>query len=88
MVLRILDIKDDQYLVVDCRKIRMPKWINIDEVSGFEKIEEVDLIKLFNIDIPKYDDLDNIDKKITNERFGSISIIVNSVGDFSKEMNY
>ena len=64
VVLRILDIKDDKYLVVDCRKIRMPKWINIDEVDGFEKIEEDDLIKLFNIDIPKYDDLDNIDKKI------------------------
>lgn len=84
IIYRILDVKNNKYLLVNCKKLRMPFWLDIKEVSDYEVIEESDFLKLLNIDICNYDDLDNVDKKITNDRFGSISLLINSVGDFHK----
>ena len=84
IIYRILDVKNNKYLLVNCKKLRMPFWIDNKEVIDYEVIEESDFLKLLNIDICNYDDLDNVDKKITNDRFGSISLLINSVGDFHK----
>ena len=81
-ILRILDVKDDKYLVIDCRKLRMAKWISKDDVKDYIVINEDEFLEITNVSICSYDDLSNEDKKITNDRFGSISIIVNSVGDY------
>ena len=80
-IFRILDDKDDKYLLVNCTKLRMPFWVVKNELNNYEIINEDELLKILNISICNYDELSNDDKKITNERFGSISIIINSIGD-------
>ena len=60
----------------------MPKWVLEDEVKDYIVITEEELLSALNISLCNYDDLNNDDKKITNDRFGSISIIINSVGDY------
>ena len=81
-IFRVLEVKDNQYLVVDCKKLRMPKWVLEDEVKDYIVISEEELLSALNVSLCNYDDLNNDDKKITNDRFGSISIIINSVGDY------
>lgn len=81
-IFRVLEVKDNQYLVVDCKKLRMPKWVLEDEVKDFVVITEEELLSTLNVSLCNYDDLNNDDKKITNDRFGSISIIINSIGDY------
>lgn len=81
-IFRILDDKDEKYLLVNCRRLRMPFWVDKNELNNYEIINEDELLKILNISICSYDELSNDDKKITNERFGSISIIINSIGDF------
>ena len=34
-IFRVLEVKDNQYLVVDCKKLRMPKWVLEDEVKDY-----------------------------------------------------
>ena len=65
IIYRILDVKNNKYLLVNCKKLRMPFWIDNKEVIDYEVIEENDFLKLLNIDICNYDDLDNVEKKIT-----------------------
>ena len=86
-VFRILDVKGEQCLIVDCSKIRMPYWIDINEVKDCEMIEETDLLKINNVNICNYDDLNNVEKKITNNRFGSISLVLNSIGDLHQRVS-
>ena len=81
-IFRVLEVKDNQYLIVDCKKIRMPKWVLKDEIKDYVVITEEELLDTLNVSLCNYDDLDNVDKKITNDRFGSISIIINSIGDY------
>ena len=87
LILRILSVKDDKYLVVNCDKLRMPFWVSKSEVSNYEIISEEDFLIIKNITICNYDDLDNFAKKITNERFGSISIVIKSVGNLHNRVN-
>ena len=77
-IFRVLEVKDNQYLIVDCRKLRMPKWIPEDDVKDYVVITEEELLEISNVSLCNYDDLNNDDKKITNDRFGSISIIINN----------
>lgn len=83
-IFRVLEVKDNQYLIVDCKKIRMPKWVLKDEIKDYVVITEEELLDTLNVSLCNYDDLNNDEKKITNDRFGSISILINSVGDFHK----
>ena len=80
-ILRVLETKDDLYLVVDCNKLRMPKWVSKEKVKDYVIISDEELLSALNVSLCNYDDLNNDDKKVTNERFGSISIIINSIGD-------
>lgn len=43
-VLRVLDIKADKLLVIDCIKRTMPKWITTAALSKFKLILEKELL--------------------------------------------
>ena len=34
-LVRVLDFKDGQVFIVDCRKRTMPKWVSADFLSGY-----------------------------------------------------
>ena len=42
-ILRILAVRDEDALMIDCRKQTMPKWVQISGLDGWETIMEEDL---------------------------------------------
>ncbi len=70
-ILRVLQIKDDEALVVDCRGLTMPRWIKKSETDGFEICEKGVLREY-----PSVNDLDREHRKIAYDRFEMISSIL------------
>ena len=45
-IIRVLEIKGDKALVIDCIKRTMPKWIGKDSIADYEQCTEKELIKI------------------------------------------
>ena len=73
---RILDTKDDKYLVIDCKLRNMCFWINKKVIDSGTSISEEELLNELNINLKKFDELTNSEKKIVLDRYGTISSIV------------
>ena len=73
---RILDTKDDKYLVIDCKLRNMCFWINKKVIDSGTSISEYELLNELNINLKKFDELTNSEKKIVLDRYGTISSIV------------
>ena len=85
-IVRILDTKDDKYLVIDCRLRNMCFWISNKVIDSGVVISEDELLNELNIKLKKFEDLDNKEKKIVLDRYGTISSIVPVVSN-SEERN-
>lgn len=75
-IIRILDIKDDEILIIDCIRKSMPVWIErkvVDEYTSCN-FNELD-------NIPSVDTLNNDQKKIMYERFTLIASILPFISD-------
>lgn len=44
-IIRILKIKEEKALVIDCLKMKMPKWVSVSSISGYESCDEDELRK-------------------------------------------
>jgi hypothetical protein len=59
-ILRILKIKGEEVLVIDCLKRTMPVWVAAAEVDGYVEIDEEELYKatgIYPVDIEELDGL-------------------------------
>ena len=45
-IFRILDDKDEKYLLVNCRRLRMPFGVDKNELNNYEIINEDELLKI------------------------------------------
>ena len=80
-IVRILDTKDDKYLVIDCKLRNMCFWINKKVIDSGTSISEDELLNELNINLKKFDELTNSEKKIVLDRYGTISSIVTVVSN-------
>lgn len=68
-VVRILDIENNKYLIIECMKKSMPKWVDNKYISQYSVCKD-DNMNCFNTDIePQI-------QKIANERFNIIAPIL------------
>ena len=79
-VLRILAIDKDRVLTIDCLKRNMPKWYQIDSVSG-NTIAEQELADLADVEIFDIDTLDSATRKIVHDRYTIIAGILPFLAD-------
>ncbi len=87
LILRILKIKEERVLVIDCLKRTMPIWTPVEELDGYDEIEEEELYKATGfvpVDIEK---LDAERRRIAFQRFTLIMGILPRVDD-DMERNY
>lgn len=80
-VIRVLQIKGDGVLVVDCMRKAMPLWMTRSELSVYEHCKEQDLNALTGTDIKAYDDLDQESRKFAQEHYALIAGILPYIGD-------
>lgn len=76
---RILKIKNDNALVVNCEKNVVPRWISVSQIETYE------IVDIF--DLPSIDDIEPNQRKVAYERYGLIAPIIPFVTD-NRERNY
>lgn len=75
-LIRVLDIKDGQAFIVDCRNKTMPKWVNADSLADYTICSDDVLAPL-----PDINDLDLQSRKFAYEHFTYIAGVLPFVTD-------
>lgn len=75
-IIRVLDIKDGQAFIVDCKRQTVPKWVNIDTLTEYETCTD-DVID----SLPDINDLDLQSRKFAYEHFTYIAGVLPFVTD-------
>lgn len=76
---RILKIKNDNALVVNCEKNVVPRWISVSQIETYE------IVDIF--DLPSIDDIEPNQRKVAYERYGLIAPVIPFISD-NRERNY
>ena len=76
---RILKVKGNNLLVVNCERNTVPKWINISEIQECNVEDDFDL--------PIIEDLEPNQRKVAYERYGLIAPVIPFISE-SRDRNY
>ena len=80
-ILRVLEIKDDTALVVDCFRKSMPMKILCTDFEAFQICTEQDFFAETGNEIRKYDSLDQKSRRFVHEHFTMIAGILPFIGN-------
>lgn len=80
-VFRVLEIRDNDVLVIDCIKRQMPKWIPAEELKEYISCTEDDLQTIAQFAEQSYDELSPTARKVCHERYTLIAPIIPFVAD-------
>lgn len=83
-VVRVLELQEGQVFVIDCVKRTMPKWIDIDSLSGYVNVTEQEMQTVTGIVLPAVDSLDAESKQFMYEHYSMIAGILPFVSDSSQ----
>lgn len=72
-IIRILQVKGDSVLIVNCTSKAMPSWVTKAELSAYEHCNEEDLSALTGATVADYDDLDKDSRKFAQEHYSLIT---------------
>lgn len=67
-IIRILEIKADSALVVDCIRKSMPKWVQQSEIFCYENCNEQELVSATGKMICEYDSLDKKSRRFVHNQ--------------------
>lgn len=87
MIIRVLKIKDERVMVINCLKRTMPVWVAAAELYGYEEIEEEELYKATGFTPIDVENLDAEQRRIAYQRFTLIMGVLPRIGD-DMERNY
>ena len=83
-IIRILEVKDNEILIINCTQREMPRWVYKSELcteKGYNLCTEEELYRYTDIYFSDFDSLDNNSKKIAYERYNIISGILPFIGE-------
>lgn len=75
-IVRVLALKEDYVLIIDCVRRKMPHWENISFFVGWQQCAQENLYKFTNIVIPEIDSLLPESRKKAYERYTMIAPIL------------
>lgn len=81
-IIRVLKSKDDTYLVIDCIKRTMPKWIPNSSLSEFIECSEADLYNIVDFNLNR--ELNPNEQRIAHERYTMIAPVLPFIGNIQK----
>lgn len=85
-IVRILEFKNNNILVIDCIKLTMPVWISVLELNDWSKCEEDYLQEITNSYFEDTESLNPEMRKVINERYTMISPILYVLADEKKKL--
>lgn len=57
-VLRVLSVKGEAMLVIDCIKRTMPRWVDSAATDGYQECTEIELLILTSMQLPDVEAMD------------------------------
>lgn len=80
-IIRVLDIKDESALVIDCMKRTMPKWVTTAALSDYVVCSELELLHDTDMVLVNMEILDAESRRFIHEHYTLIAGILPFVGD-------
>lgn len=80
-ILRALDQKDGEVLVIDCVRRAMPRWIRSSELVGYEECTEETLMEKTGIKPLPIEELNMQSRKVAYERYTMIAGVLPFIGN-------
>lgn len=80
-ILRVLAVREDAVLVINCSKLTMPKWLPKTELTVFESCTEEELSAATGVVVCTLDKLSAEDRRIVHERYTLIAGILPFICD-------
>lgn len=84
-IVRVLEVREDKALVIDCVRRTMPQWKDIVSLAGWEKCSEEKLCEITGVDLPELDALYPENRKVAYERYTLIAPILRLLPDEKKK---
>lgn len=84
-IVRVLEVREDNALVIDCIQRMMPQWKDIVSLAGWEKCSEEKLYEIVGVDLPELDSLCPENRKVAYERYTMIAPILHLLPDEKKK---
>lgn len=84
-IVRVLEVREDRVLVIDCIRRIMPQWKDIVSLTGWEQCSEEKLYEIADVDLPEIDSLCPERRKIAYERYTMIAPILHLLPDEQKK---
>ena len=78
---RVLEIKDNKVLAIDCIKRTMPKWFMMSDFNSYQEISESDLLKYLGVELIDIEELPSENKRIAYERYTLIAPVLSFISD-------
>ena len=84
-IVRVLEVREDKALVIDCVRRTMPQWKDIVSLAGWEKCLEEKICEIADVDLPEMDSLCPESRKVAYERYTMIAPILHLLPDEQKK---
>lgn len=84
-IVRVLDVKENRALMIDCIRRTMPQRKDIASLTGWEKCSEEKLYEIADVDLPELDSLCPESRKTAYERYTMIAPILRLLSDEKKK---
>lgn len=84
-IVRVLEVREDRVLVIDCIRRTMPQWKELVSLAGWEKCSEEKLYEIADVDLPEIDSLCPESRKVAYERYTMIAPILRLLLDEKKK---
>lgn len=83
--LRILSLRDNEALAIDCISKTMPKWYLLSEFEYFQEVSEQELFKNLNINLQDIETLSPENKRVAYEKYTLIAAVLPFICDKSEQ---
>ena len=80
-IIRILEVKESSFLVIDCIKRTMPQWIEKEVFIGWKSVTEQELWEITNIYPSKIDTALSTTSRYIQEHYSLIAGILPFIGE-------
>ena len=84
-IIRVLDVREDKALVIDCIRRTMPQWKDIVSLAGWDQCSQATLYEITGVDLPEIDVLCTESRKTVYERYTLIAPILRLLPDEKKK---
>ena len=81
VVIRVLGLMDNRALVINCLEKKVPYWLNMETADNWETISQEQLLSETKTIFPSFDEIPEDKRKLIQERYGTISLILPYITD-------